>query len=635
VKNLAFDIETDGLIHAKAAKGTEPAIKEATTLHSLVLRDMDSKTIISCADQDGFTPLDDGLAILAEAERIYGHNIVYYDIPILWKLRKWKPKGTVRDTLLIAQMRFAHQKDLDWPLFRRGHLPGALIGLHTIEAWGYRLGIKKHGVDIEDWSVWTPLMQQRCESDTLIVKRLVRHINEAGGVTRRSVEIEHELAEYLRQQEANGWPFDVEKAKQLEQALVTERAQAEHDLVEEFGTWEKKGKIFTPKRDNKALGYKAGVPVQKMVTVTFNPGSRMQIADRLKTLYGWVPVDFTDKGQPEVSEETLSGLSYPPVKKILRYLMLDKRLGALSEGKEAWLKHATKDMPYGGKLTGMFHIHHRVKQNGTITHRAAHASPNLGQVTKVGSPFGKECRELFLVPGDSADAEWVELGVDVSGLELRCLAHYMARYDDGAYGQIVLAPKGSPNEIHLFNSNILGISRDDGKTFIYAYLYGAGDGKLGLIIAPGKSAEEQEKIGKRARRHFQKAIPALGLLDESVKRNAERGFLKLIDGRRVYIRAEHAALNSLLQGTGAIICKRWIVEAQRKLVSTFGPQGWNGKWAAMGWIHDETQTAVRTAIKEQAASIWIDSIRMLQDYFAFRLPLDGEAKYGRNWAECH
>lgn len=624
MKRIAFDIETDDLL-ANVSK-----------LHCLVLRDLDSKDMLSCTDSaPGFPSIAEGLSLLSEADTIYGHNIVYYDVPALAKLRKWKPSSRVRDTLLMVQMRFAHQKDLDWPLFRRGHLPAKLIGLHTLEAWGYRLGVKKHGVGIEDWTQWTPEMQRRCESDTLITKRLVEHLNAAGGITKRSVEIEHELADYLRQQEQNGWPFDVEKAKALEAVLMAERASAEYDLVEEFGTWKKSLGMWTPKRDDKKRGYKAGVPVEKFKEITFNPGSRMQIADRLKTLYGWTPVDFTDKGQPEVSEETLSGLSYPPVKKILRYLMLDKRLGALSEGKEAWLKHVTQDMPEGGKLTGMFHIHHRVKQNGTITHRAAHASPNIGQVTKVGSPFGKECRELFVVPNNDPNVVWVELGVDVSGLELRCLAHYMARYDDGAYGQIVLAPKGTPNEIHLYNSNILGISRDDGKTFIYAYLYGAGDGKLGLIIAPGKSVEEQERIGKKARRHFQKAIPALGYLDEAVKRQAEKGYLKLIDGRRVYIRAEHAALNSLLQGTGAIICKRWIVEAQRKLVPALGPQGWNGKWAAMGWIHDETQTAVRKPYVKEAETIWIESIRMLQDYFAFRLPLDGEAHTGRNWAECH
>jgi len=626
LKRIAFDIESDGLLET------------ATRLHCLVLRDMESKTLLSCSSQPGTPSIEEGLELLSSAKRIYGHNIMYFDLPLLSKLYpEWKPQGEIRDTLLIAQMRFAHQKDLDWPAFKRGHLPGALIGLHTIEAWGYRLGVKKVGADIEDWSTWTPLMQQRCESDTKIVKRLAEHIRLAGGVSKRSVEIEHELADYLRQQEANGWPFDMEKADALLKLLSSERGQIEHDLVEEFGSWQQSLGMWTPKRNDKKRGYVAGVPVEKFKTVTFNPGSRIHIAKRLIEDYGWEPTARTEKGQWEVSEETLKGLTYPPVPKLMRYLLLDKRLGQLAEGAQGWLKHATPDMPLGGKLTGMFHIHHRVKQNGTITHRAAHASPNLGQVPTVDNPFGPECRGLFRVPSSrkAGPSAWVELGVDVSGLELRCLAHYMARYDDGAYGAVVLAPKGSDNEIHLYNSNILGVDRPTGKTFIYAYLYGAGDGKLGLIIKPGATEAVQEKVGKKARKHFQTAIPALGYLDEAVKRTAQQGYLNLIDGRRVYIREEHAALNSQLQGTGAVICKAWIMHAQRHLVTRIGPQGWTNEWAAMGWIHDEVQIAVRNRVREEAAAIWIESIRGLQDYFSFRLPLDGEAKFGRNWAECH
>lgn len=626
LKQIAFDLESDGFI------------ADATRIHCLVLRDLDSKTMVSCTDSaPGYTSIDEGLSLLSEAERIYGHNIIYFDLPLLAKLKpKWKAKGEIRDTLLIAQMRFAHQKDKDFPAFKRGLLPGGMIGLHTIEAWGYRLGVKKVGVEIDDWSKWTPLMQERCESDTLIVKKIVNLIRESKGVAKRAVETEHELADYLRQQEANGWPFDMEKATAFHAKLVGERQTVEQELVEEFGSWEVSKGMFTPKRDDKKRGYKAGVPVERFKTVEFNPSSRQHIANRLIKLYKWKPEVLTDSGLPEVSEETLKGLKYPPVPKLLRYLLLDKRIGQLAEGKEAWLKHAKNDMPLGGQLTGMYHIHHRVKQNGTITHRAAHASPNLGQVPTVDNPFGHECRELFLVPpGEERPTDWVELGVDVSGLELRCLAHYMARYDDGAYGEVVLAPKGSDKEIHTFNAHILGVDRPTGKTFIYAYLYGAGDGKLGLIIAPGRSEKEQEKIGRKARAHFQKAIPALGYLDDAVKKGAEKGWLKLIDGRRVYVRQEHAALNSLLQGTGSVICKRWIVHASRELVARFGPQGWKGQWAAMGWIHDETQSAVRRKIQQAAADVWLTAIRGLADYFSFRLPLDGEAKYGRNWAECH
>lgn len=628
MKNVAFDLETNAL-----------KIHEVTRMHCLVLRDLDSNTMLSCTDSEpGHPSLAEGLSLLSEADRIYGHNIIYYDMPVLAKLYpKWKAKGLVRDTYLIAAMRFAHQKDLDFPAFRRGLLPGALIGLHTIEAWGYRLGVKKVGTDIEDWSTWTPLMQRRCESDTKIVKLLVQKIREAKGLPMEAVETEHELAVYLRQQEANGWPFDIDAAISLQGKLAKMRDSVEAELKKIFLPWDVSRGMFTPKRDDKKRGYKAGVPVERFKIVEFNPGSRDHIADRLEKLFGWNPTVLTNSGRPVVSELTLSGLPYPPVPKLLEYLLLEKRLGQIAEGKEAWLNHATKDMPEGGKLTGMFHIHHRVKQNGAVTHRAAHASPNLGQVPTVDNPFGAECRGLFLVPrsGPVSDADWVELGVDASGLELRCLAHYMGRYDDGAYGEVVLAPKGSDKEIHLYNANILGIPRPEGKTFIYAYLYGAGDEKLGSIIEPKSSPERQAKVGAKARAHFQKAIPALGYLVEAVREAIKSGYLKLIDGRRAYIRSEHAALNTLLQGTGAIICKRWIVHAQRRLLVELGPNGWRHEWAAMGWIHDEVQTGVRVRSKEKAADIWIDTIRGLRDHYNFRLPLDGDFKFGRNWAECH
>jgi hypothetical protein len=590
---------------------------------------MDSDEIVSCTDAGGkpYRSLKEGLSLLSEADRLYGHNCIGFDIPVLNLLYpKWSTKAVIRDTLLIAQMRWAHIKDTDFGRFQKGQLPGNLIGSHKLEAWGYRLGIQKVGTDIEDWSHWTPLMQSRCESDTWITKSLVQRIR-AAGVPMEAVETEHELAEYLRLQEDNGWPFDLEAALAFTAKLQGKREKVAVELKELFPPWEVSTGMFTPKRDNRSLGYKKGVPVERFKTVEFNPGSRPMIAKILQEKYGWKPKDFTPGGQPEVSEEALLGLTYPPVPKLREYLLLAKRLSQIAEGPEAWIRHAREEKP------GQFFIHHRVKSNGTITHRAAHYNPNLGQVPTVDSPFGIECRSLFTVPKKTS-VEWVELGADVSGLELRCLAHYMARFDDGAYGVYVLAEK--PNDIHTLNANILGISRADGKTFIYAFLYGGGDGKLGLILAPGKSEQYQERIGKKARKHFLKELPALSYLIDDVRDKAKRkGYLRLIDRRRVYIRSEHAALNSLLQGTGAVICKRWIVHANREMMTTLGPQGWDGKWAAMGWIHDEVQLAVRERYKQVAADIWLKSIRGLQDHYNFRLPLDGEVKFGGNWAECH
>lgn len=236
---------------------------------------------------------------------------------------------------------------------------------------------------------------------------------------------------------------------------------------------------------------------------------------------------------------------------------------------------------------------------------------------------------MFHVPPD-----WKQLGVDVAGLELRCLAHYMSRYDGGAYGELVLGEK--PNDIHTKNAEILGLSRDAAKTWFYGWLYGAGDAKLGSVMRPGASEQECIKLGRKGRKVFLKALPALGHLIEAVQSaGKQRGYLLLIDGRRVYTRSEHSMLNSLLQGTGSVICKRWIVEYNRRMVQEFGPQGWDGQWAALGWIHDEVQLAVCPKIATRSADILLDSIRHMTTHFRFRVPLDGEAKIGNNWRDCH
>lgn len=610
MRQVVFDIETDDLL------------PKMTTMHSLVLRDVETNAVLSCADQEGYTPIAEGLAVLSKAEKVYAHNGLGFDLPAIQKFYPdFKLSGRLIDTLIVAQMRFAHIKESDFRRHERGKLPGQLIGRHSLEAWGYRLGI--HKGDCKDFSKWTPEMQSYCEQDTEVTRALVLHIREYG-VSAEAVETEHELAAYLMRQEANGWPFDLDKAVELQGILAQRREELERELKEMFPPWQVSLGMFTPKVNNKKRGYVKGVPIERFKEIEFNPGSRQHIADRLQTLHGWKPTVYTASGQPQVDENTLKGLDYPPVKKLRDYLLVLKRLGQLSEGKEGWLRHVRLD-----PRTGLHHIYGRVKQSGTVTHRASHVNPNIAQVPKVGSPYGEECRALFHVPEG-----WVQMGVDVSGLELRCLAHYMAQYDDGAYGRSVLAEK--PNDIHTQNSQVLGVERDTGKTWFYGWLYGAGDEKLGKIKSPGAPPAKLKAIGKKDRNTFLKGIPALGKIVDAVKAKAGRkGWLKLIDGRRVYIRSDHSALNSLLQGTGAVICKRWIVEFNRRMVAEFGEQGWEGKWAALGWIHDEIAVAVRPEIAQRAGEIALDSIRHMTQHFRFRLPLDGEAKFGPDWSKTH
>lgn len=665
MRDVVLDIETNGLL------------EEATVLHSLVVRCVDTGEVVSCAEQPGYLPFSEGLRVLQRARRVYGHNIIGFDRPALAKLTGYEiPWEKVRDTLVIAGFRWTNLRETDPVLVRKGKLPPKFIGMHSLEAWGYRLGVLKDdfGTSGEtDWSTWSPEMQSYCEQDTAVNAALVHHIRRAGAIPNMSIETEQELAEYLRHQEHNGWPVDMEKAIELQARLAHRRQELEEELKRIFGYWfepeTKHGKVVvhTPRVDNRKRGVAKGCPFTKVKLVHFNPASRQHIAKRLQKLYGWKPSTFTPGGQPEVSEETLKSLpqDLPGIPELVEYLLLTKRLGQLAEGKNAWLKLADNKRAGGGVLTGMQHIHGRVLQSGTITHRASHFLPNLAQVPRVGKPFGEECRSLFTVPDG-----WVQIGADASGLELRMLSHYMAPYDGGAYGTTVVEGRNEDGtDVHSVNRDALGLEgkegRDDAKTFIYAFLYGSGDLNLGQLIGCSRDEVDSFKTNKKEwarakkllrdrdqptddytvaclikggtlRGRFLKNIPALSSLIEDVKKAAkDRGWLKLIDGRRVPVRFQHAALNSLLQGSGSIVCKRWIVRFNRRLVSEFGPQGWGGKWAALGWIHDEVQLAVRPEIAPRVAQILIEEIRAVGVEFNLRVPLDGEAKIGRNWAETH
>jgi DNA polymerase-1 len=635
VKRVIFDIETDGLL------------PDLTKIHSLVLRDLDTNEVMSCANEPQHTgaPIQDGLEVLAAADVVYGHNSIGFDLPAIVKLHpNFKLRGVHKDTFIIAGMRWAHIKDEDFKLVKAGKFPSQFAGRHSLEAWGHRLGkykgeyklwCKENGIT-EPFAVWRPEMQTYCEGDTDVTRDLVLRIRQEG-VSAESVETELELREYLIKMETNGWPFDLDKAVALQGKLAARRQELDEALRKEFGSWEvKDGKPFVPKRDDKKRGYVKDVPVQKMKMVEFNPASRAHIADRLTTLYGWKPEEFTgNSGQPKVDESTLNGLDYPPVALLKEYLLVEKRLGQLAEGKEAWLRHCRLD-----PRTGLQHIHGRVMQNATITHRAAHSKPNLGQVPKVGSPYGAECRELFMVPPEG----WVMVGADASGLEARCLGHFVARFDGGAYAKLLLE-----GDVHTANQAAFGLPkgkeavdkdgkkyRDRAKTGYYAWLFGAGPDKMGKTCYPEKPSSEWKKIGLILIRRMLDGTPGLKYLIDAVKPKAKSpGYVLGLDGRRVYIRSEHAALNTLIQSAGAVICKRWIVVFNRRLIAEFGPQGWDGKWAALGWCHDEVQLAVRPEYVEQVKTILVESIESLTEHFKFRCPLTGDAKEGANWRQTH
>lgn len=525
-------------------------------------------------------------------------------------------------------------------MLKKQKLPSKLFGSQRLEAWGHRLGNFKG--DYADWykkqagkayqtgDEWKEFCQEMldyCVQDVEVTSALLAKlrsrkfpVHERIGdrwkkvgetlIPEEALRLEHDIAFLMAQQERNGFCFNEAAAASLYAQLSQKRLELENQCKELFPPWKVQLPDFIPKRDNKTRGYKAGVPVRKFKTIEFNPSSRDHIADRLQVLYGWKPEEFTDGGKPKIDETILGKLKYPPCRILSEYLMVQKRISQLAEGKQAWLK-CTRN----GK------IHGSVNTNGAVTGRATHAYPNISQVPSGGSPYGHECRSLFTVPDG-----WTLLGCDVSSLELRCLAHYSYRWDRGQYGN-----KVTTRDIHSEHQKAAGLpDRNIAKTFIYGFLYGAGDPKIGQIVH-GTALD-----GKRLRERFLKAIPSLKKLVDSVKFAARRGYLIGLDGRHVKVRSAHAALNTLLQSAGALICKRWLVLMEKTLKEKGYRHGWDGDYCFCAWSHDECQVACRNEqIAKEIGEIAIACIEKAGASFNFKCPLTGEAKIGKTWAETH
>jgi DNA polymerase I len=595
---LIFDIETDGLLD------------EVTKVHCLVIRSTETGKALTFGPVGCDQPLGPGLELLMSSKDIIsGHNVIKYDIPVLEKLYPWfkVDRSKVFDTLVATRLIWANVKDTDNVLLKKGTLPGKLFGSHSLEAWGYRLGNYK-GDYKGGWETFSQEMLDYCVQDVEVTANLYEKIL-AKEYAQQALDLEHEVAWLMAKQERNGFHFDMPKAAALLTRLVQRRGELERELRDYFGSWEVQLPEFIPKVNNSKLGYTKGVPVKKVKVVEFNPSSRDHIADRLITLYGWKPTDFTEGGKPMVDEIVLGKLDYPPCKLLTEYLLVQKRISQLNEGGQAWMKCEKK-----GK------IHGSVNPNGAVTGRATHAYPNISQVPASSSPYGHECRELFTVPDG-----WVLVGADASGLELRCLAHFMAKWDGGKYGEVLLG-----GDIHTENQKAAGLqTRPQAKTFIYAFLYGAGDAKIGSIVGGDAGA------GRKLKQKFLRSLPALGRLVEAVQGAAKRGHLVGLDGRQIHVRSSHAALNTLLQGAGAIVCKKWLCLLEERLSSEM-KHGWDGDYAFCAWSHDEVQIACRTPeIAEYIAKVAPEMVTKAGEYFGFRCPLAGESKIGTTWADTH
>ena len=580
MKRIIFDIEADNFLD------------DVTVVHCIVLKNIDTKKVESYYGDS----LDLGVKILQQADMIVGHNIIKYDVPVLEKLYNFNYTGEVFDTIVATRLLYPDIKDTD---FQRKNFPTKLIGRHSLEAWGHRLGNYKSAFD-EDFSQFTMSMLEYCVQDVEVTYTLYSTLKNKPH-SAESMQLEHDVAQLIFKQERYGFTFDKEKAQRLYSQLNARRQKLEDELALMVKPTVVRTP-FTPKVNNKTLGYQKGVTVYKEKVIEFNPSSRQHIAQHLMSSYNWKPKEFTADGKPKLDDSVLSKLNYPEAKLLAEHFLLDKRIGQLATGNQAWLKYA-----HNGRIHGICNT------NSTVTARASHAHPNLAQVPSVSVPYGKQSRELFTVPVGKR-----LVGIDVSGLEVRMLAHYMARYDDGAYSKVVLE-----GDIHTETQNLAGLkSRDLAKRFYYCFLYGGGVKKIAEVI--NSTVKEAGQIKKR----FLKNLPALNRLIADVQLAAEKGYLKGLDGRKVKVRSAHAALNTLLQSSGAIVCKRWLVEFDKLLTTVPSAH-------QVVWVHDEVQVECAEQDAETVGKLAVDAIVKTGNHYKLRLPLTGEYNVGGNWSETH
>jgi DNA polymerase I-like protein with 3'-5' exonuclease and polymerase domains len=613
---LVFDCETNGLL---------PVLDR---IHSLVIRDVDTGEVTSCCNATGYTSIEEGLDLLSKADILIGHNIINFDIRAIGKVHpdfRIKKDCKLYDTLIISRVLAPELEQVDDKKYT--HIESKYRGKHSLAAWGERLGVQKIKFleeskaklpeSADPWDYWSEAMQAYCEGDTLVSLALYEYFL-TQDLDPRCQELEHEFACIMTMMETFGFPFNEEHEfacimtmmetfgfpfnEQAAYALVNTlkaRRSELHDQLQE---------VFPPLIE-KRVSAKTGKPLKDKITI-FNPASRKQTAERLQERYPEIVFNETEKGNKKLDDDILEvlGKDYPEAGLLAEFQLLNKRLGQIAEGKEAWLKHC--------QVYEDSRIHGTVITNACISGRCSHRRPNMAQIPSVGHAYGSECRALFAAP-----MGWLLVGADASGLELRALGAWLAHFDGGEYAKLVST---DGFDIHTYNAKLFGIfdgegdipkaTRDLSKRLIYALLYGAGSKKVGSVIDPSLNEWQQGSLGKKTIETFYKNLPAIKQLKDKIdERIASKGYLVGIDGRKLQIRSRHSALNQLLQSTGA----------------------WGEDYAFVAHVHDEIQALVRPNLVGHYKKLAIASFEKAGDYFKLKCPLTGEAKAGANWMETH
>jgi len=596
---LIFDCETDGLYD------------QATKLHCLVIYDINKQQTFTYGPNQSA----DAIAHLATADVLIGHNIIFYDIPVLEKLHDLKTNARLIDTLICTRLIWPKERldELDYEQYTE--VPPNLRGSASLKAWGWRLA--DHKISFKDFSEYSQEMLDYCIQDVVVTRKLWEEIVKQN-YPEPALKLEHDFALAINRQVRAGFPFDVDACLDLVDDLRAKQAELEFKLKEIFPPIRHES-IFIPKVNNKARGYVKGQPFTKVRLEEFNPGSRDQIANRLREKYGWEPEKTTEKGNPVLNDEVLEQLPYPEAKPLAEYMLLKKRLGQIADGNNAWLKLVNNDD---------LCIHGDLVTNGCITGRCAHRNPNMGQVPAAYSPYGKECRSLFHAPDG-----WDLIGVDAKALELRCLAGYLAIWDGGEYANLVT---DESIDIHTYNQQQFGVeTRDISKRLLYGMLYGCGALKAGTIIDPNeKDPDVLRHLGRSAINGFMNGVPALKKLKQNLELTlSERGYLRGLDGRALWCRSEFKALNVLLQAAGALIMKQVVINVHNMMDAQGYVHGHD--WIQHAMIHDEIQISCPKNLTKTLQETALSAFPQAQDFFGFRCKIEGDSRVGSDWSQTH
>ena len=598
--HLTFDIEADGLLD------------EATKVHCISIAHDDQ-------EPECYTDITKALKVLDWGTALIGHNIINYDLPLLNKLCGWTPKSTqkIYDTFPLAKIVWPDIIEKDKKL----DVPKKYWGRYSLRSFGYRLGMNKG--DVDSFDKYDEAMAEYCNQDVRITytlfKQIWGHLDRGPEWWHKAFKLELEFAEAAQDMEHAGIEFDIESGLELYGRIQDDRSEIldkVNDLVPpkveelktpKFWTDPLTGCLYTTKADAPPSSRKDLERGPNKTRVTpFNPMSRQQVAEYLISK-GWKPTNTTPTGKPKVDEGTLMAIEDIPEAHLLAKLYRIQKIAAmLAEGKEAWLKLAVGNR-----------IHPHLNTIGAVSGRTSCVRPNLQQVPSARLTYGKECRQLF-----TAARGYSLVGCDAKSLEVRCFAHYMAKYDSGEFAREVIS-----GDVHQANADMMHCDRQTAKNTFFALIYGASPKKIAKMLDI-TTFDAQELVDSLFRRR-----PAMGYVVDGIKSMAStRGYLRGLDGRKLFPRSEHSSVNLLVQAAGACVSKQATINLRKAIMADkmncLGVK-------IVGFIHDEVLIECVTSLAQSVLDKAIKAFRETTEQFNLRCPMDGEGSIGDNWYEVH